>query len=166
MRYEDFADAVHVEINDASVAKIYGKAMQNTNRQRRRIMWYAPDGEIDSPSQAGGRIDPNDGEEARSPAVLERQERIVCKVFAESRDTTEQLLEILLVAISKTAANNGAMLADARTSYEFEDDQVSKRTPHYVLTFPIRFPVRDEVKALVTITDEELFCEIDEDLDD
>ena len=102
-RISAFATAVHATLADATVQEVVGQKNKGRNRQRRRVHWYRQGGTIEPPHQAGGRI-PEDETEAtgnRQPTIWQRQEEIVCHIFAESEDTLEILLDNWIVALDK-----------------------------------------------------------------
>lgn len=154
-RLSDLADAVHTELDDATVEKVLYRRREGRNAKRRRVHWYAEGGRLEAPDQAGGRLD---GEGNRIATVWTRWERVACQVFAESVETVETLLENLIVSIDHVAPNGSAILQE----YTWDYDQVAQRVPRVELIFEVNWPTRDEQKALVTITDEELTCEFEE----
>lgn len=160
-RFSNFVDAVHATLNDATVQKVIGDLNRGRNRQRRRVHWYREGGTCDVPDQGGGRE--TTGGTLREPAAWQRLEDITCHIFAESEDTLDTLLDNVIVAIDNTARAYSVILGD----YTWEStakDEFSKRIPMVALSMSLKLPVSDEQKALVTITAEDLTCEIDEDL--
>lgn len=155
-RLESLADAVHVQLNDATVEKVIGERKDGRHGKRRRIHWYTSGGTYAQPSQSGGREIASGTQ--RAPAVWSRFANIVCRVHAESTATLDTLHDNLIVAISKVAANGGAVFDD----YTHEYNEVAVRVPVDVVNFTIEWPVVDEVKPLVFITDEELTCKFEE----
>ena len=164
-RIQTLADRVHARLNDATVKQVVGERNRGRNDQRRRIHWYRSSGEIISAKTAGGTVD-SDGDDVtgqRVDSVWTRLEMVTCLVFAESEDSMETLLDNLITAIDQSERAP----AVEWEGYEWSSttkDEFSKRIPMIELTFSIRLPVADAIKQLVEITDEELTCEIDEDL--
>lgn len=56
-RLEALAIAAHALLNDATVARVMMRVREGQHGQRRRVHWYRVGGEIEYPSQAGGRKD-------------------------------------------------------------------------------------------------------------
>jgi hypothetical protein len=161
-RFSDFADAVHVTLDDATVQKLVGDSHKGSNRQQRRVQWYRTGGEMTADTgQAGGRE--TTGSTVREPAVWTRLEDITCHIFAESEDTLDDLFDNVIVAIDNTARAFSVQLGE----YSWEHPgkgEFATRNPMVELIMSLKLPVSDEQKTLVTITDEDLTCEIDEDL--
>lgn len=154
-RLSDFSAAVHTELNDATVERVNSRRRDGRHGKRRRIHWYSDGGAIDIASQAGGR-ETTSGT-VREPAVWERLERVTCLVFAENEDSLDTLLDNLIVAISRVAANGSAIF----DSYTWQYNEVAQRIPVSELTFDLKLPVVDEYSPLVVITDEEHDCIIE-----
>ncbi len=145
-RLEALATAAHALLNDATVARVMMRVREGQHGQRRRVHWYRVGGEIEYPSQAGGRKNTADTE--RVPCVWERRELVECVIFAESEDTVEALLESLVTAIDKTAPNG----AVAWEGYEWQENEIAQRVPLVRLNFRMRLPVPDEIKPLTELT--------------
>ena len=159
-RFSTFVDAVHITLNDATVQKVIGQKNEGRNRQRRRVHWYRVGGEVTVPRQAGGRE--TTGGTVREPAVWQREEEITCRIFAESEDTLDTLFDNVIVAIDNTARAYSIEFGDY--TWTSDKDEFAKRIPMVELNMSLKLPVSDEQKTLVTITAEELTCEIDEDI--
>lgn len=155
-RLSDFADSVHVALNDATVEKVIGQKNGNRHGKRRRLHWYRISGQIVPARQTGGTEENGN----RSPTELTRLETVQCNVFAETEDTLDVLIDNVIAAIQGDAPGGSVQWGD----YTWAHDEYAKRGVMVPLTFEIRLPVLSEQKALVTITDEDLTCEIDEDL--
>lgn len=161
-RFSTFVDAVHVTLDDATVEKLIGDSFKGANRQRRRVHWYRTGGGMTAEThQAGGR-ETTSGTK-REPAVWTRLEDITCHIFAESEDTLDDLFDNVIVAIDNTARAFSVELGEYTWTLPGKGEFAS-RNPMVELTMSLKLPVVDEQKALVTITDEDLTCEIDEGL--
>ena len=154
-RLQSLADAVHVQLNDPTVEQVVGERKDGRHGSRRRIHWYTSGGSYSAPMQAGGR-ETTAGTQ-REPAVWSRFADIVCRVHAENESTLDVLHDNLIVAISRVAANGGAIFS----AYSHEYNEVAARVPVDVVNFTIEWPIVDEVKQLVFITDEELTCDFE-----
>lgn len=144
-RLEAFAIAAHTLLNDATVARVMGRVREGQHGPRRRIHWYRVGGEIESPSQAGGRK--NTAVTERIPCVWERLELVECVIFAESGDTVESLLELAITAIDKTAPNG----AVGWEGYEWLENEIAQRVPLVRLSFRVKLPIPDEIKPLTIL---------------
>ena len=153
-RLEDFATAVHAQLDDATVERVMYRRREHRHSQRRRIHWYTATSGLEGPRQSGGREESTN----RTPTAWERQERVVALIFAENFDTLDTLLDNLIVAVDRTYPN-GSALRDA--TYSFDWDNVNQRNPTAELEFMVKWPVADEIKGLTTITDEELTCDFE-----
>lgn len=160
-RFSTFVDAVHVTLADATVQKLIGDSHKGSNRQRRRVQWYRTGGECVTSPQAGGRE--TESGTIREPAVWTRLEEITCHIFAESEDTLDDLFDNVIVAIDNTARAFSVQLGEYAWSYPGKGE-FATRVPMVELNMSLKLPVSDEQKTLVTITAEDLTCDIDEDL--
>lgn len=164
-RFSTFVDDVHTRLNDATVQKVIGDKERGRNRQRRRLHWYRTGGEIVPSRTAGGTVESagDDITGTRTPSVKTRMEDILCRVFAESEDTLDTLLDNVIVAINQTAREPAVEWGEY-TWEATQKDEFAKRIPMVELQFALRLPVADEQRSLTQITAELLTCEIDEDL--
>ena len=153
-RLEDLSDAVHTLLDDSTVEQVVGRRKDGRHGKRRRIHWYSAGGIVQKNSRSGGTVD---GVE-KSVVVWERLERVSCLVFAENVDTLDVLLDNLIAAIDNTAPNGSAIF----DGYTWDYDEVAQRIPSSELQFEIKWPVRDEQKALTVITAEENTCDFEE----
>jgi hypothetical protein len=159
-RISDFVSAVATELDDDSVDFVIGKAKEGQHGQRRRVHWYRLGGEIEKNTRQGGTL--TDTETTRTVAVWQREERIVARIFAESEDTIDVLLDNLIVAIDRTAGVSAFTKAD----YIWHENEIAQRAPMVELEFRLALPVADEITALVVIEAVETTTEFVESLDE
>lgn len=155
-RLSNLADAVHAELDDATVEKVIGRRKDGRHGQRRRVHWYSDGGDIDTGKRAGGAE--ISGGTKKEPTVWARYERLNCLIMAESVDSLDTLLDNMIVAIDHTVPNGSAIFE----GYSWDYDEVAQRVPATELVFSVQWPVADEIKDLVVITDEGHICDFEE----
>jgi hypothetical protein len=159
-RISSFVTAVATELDDGTVAFVIGKVNEGKHGQRRRVHWYRMGGEIEPSTRQGGTM--TDGETTRTVSAWQRTERIVARIFAESEDTVETLLDNLIVAIDHAAG----VSAFTRAEYLWQENEIAQRAPMIELEFRLSLPVADEISTLVTIAAVETETEFVESLDE
>lgn len=147
-RAEALAIAIHEQLNDSSVERLFGRNDKAKNAQARRIVWIPVGGTIDDPRQGGGRR-PADGAQSRVQSCKDRKARIEAHIYAESYAETEALLDRLIAATCIVLPNQTFDGGYQDVTQEQRNEAgVTNRTDLIVLTLEVRLPVRAEVKEL------------------
>lgn len=149
-RFQKFADAVHAQLDDATVEQLVGRANAKKHTQRRRIIWMRVGGRVIQSRQSGGQ---KDGEGNRVDSILTRQERISVQIFAESEDTLDTLVDNFIAAVSQVSPS-----INWEQGYEWSEAEVSERQPFVEFTIYKKLPVPDKQQELITITSEQHDC--------
>lgn len=159
----NFAASIEAELNDPSVAFIVAGNLKNEglNHQRRRVHCYRLGGTIEAPERAGGTVvethpleaDANifDAGKSRVPTVWNRREHIELRIFAESEETLDVLLDNIITAIDRSAPNGGIEWEE----YTWIENEIGQRQPMIPLRLWAMFPVAEEIKKLTILAAED-----------
>lgn len=163
-RIERVTEQIHVELKDPSVSHVWGAFALKNHAGPRRIVWVRTTSPIETPKQAGGRLqgipDAAATERGASRARLcrIRVQTLDAHIYGEDDGAVDAILDSLLAAVD---------IVWPQTEYVFEDwpleTESNANITHYpkaVVRMRLRLAVADEVAPLQVVLGEEHECGI------
>lgn len=157
-RLEELTIAIHDQLADSTVERMFGRNAKSKQTQARRIVWIPMGGQLIPPRQGGGRL-PADGTQFRIQSCQDRQARFAAHIYARTYEEAEALLDRVIAAIMLVIPNvTWPAPYEDKTHEDKNEAGVTRRTELIVLHVQTRLPVPDEVKPLRTITGTDHVC--------
>lgn len=156
---------VHRQLNDPTVARVFGAKGLSQHGQPRRVVWVRTQSPIESPKQAGGRQQGQQGQQGEQPKPQQgsrwrlarvRVQTVDAHIYGEHDGAIDSILKNVIAAVER---------AWPQVTYIFEDwpqdTEANANLTHYpkaVLRMQLRITVADEVQPLRPVVGEEHEC--------
>jgi hypothetical protein len=155
---------IHQQMNDPRVARGWGHKDLDKHAAAPRVVWVRQQSPIESPKQAGGRLQGKQGEQegtgvpvaqdgSRWRIARVRVQTVDVHLYGRTEAETDRLLKNVIAAIET---------AWPQVSYIFEDWTEDSHThlPKAVMRLQLRLTVADEVQPLKLVEGEAHECGI------